>query len=345
MKKSSVFLHCYDSFLFDPIRDIGKIVDEAHKSDIVEIRIHPEAPDISDFPAKGTKLITFLDNLCTENSWPKSKFKIITGNVLKDESWPNLTTQGAWQAFLSGIDKNSIAGNKIVKKIFGCYVAGSSWPRIWLSAYLNQNHSQVTDQTFLRDPTNPGHAINLGLDDLLFNFSHSGQLNQSNMDMISKFIEKIPLLKQNDIDIEQHPSSVDTKKLAVSGDILSWYRHIFLDVVCETFFTGNSFRPTEKTARALATKTPFIVMASPHFLSNLRKIGFKTFNKYWNEEYDWLEGVQRILAVKNLIEEISQKSLQELDLILKDMENILDHNQRIYFDLTEQKLDTTFSII
>ena len=128
----------------------------------------------------------------------------------------------------------------------------------------------------------------------------------------------------------------------MSNTILNWYNYIFVDIVCETFFSGNGFRPTEKTGRPMATKTPFIIMGWPSSLKNLKKIGFKTFSKYWNEDYDWLEGAPRVLAIKALIDSISKKSISELDEMLKDMEPILKHNQQLYFSLTKEKLNDIF---
>ena len=54
----------------------------------------------------------------------------------------------------------------------------------------------------------------------------------------------------------------------------------FLDSDHRVFF------PTEKTAKAMISGKPFIVLGGRHFLKNLRKQGFKTFHPIIDERYD-----------------------------------------------------------
>lgn len=344
-KESFLFFHCYDEIIFDTIRNIGNLIDLAHKNDIVEIWLHPESPDIAKLTIKGTKLIDLLDELCLKNNWDKSKFKFFTGNVIQDQVWPHIEKKPAWDAFLSllHIQRDKRISDKKIGKKFGCYIVNSSWPRLWISAYLYRYHKRDTDQTFLRNLKNPGHAINLDLDTLCFKFSSTKNVEQLDLETIAYFLQNIPIIKEKTIwDESIHFSSVEDTNEAVSDTILDWYNYIFVDIICETFFSGNVFRPTEKTARSLATKTPFIIMGCPNSLSNLKKIGFKTFSNYWNEDYDWLEGAPRVLAIKSLIDDISKKSIVELNKMSKDMEKILQHNQQLYFNLTDEKLNRIF---
>ena len=41
-----------------------------------------------------------------------------------------------------------------------------------------------------------------------------------------------------------------------------------------------------KINKCFLTGHPFIVVASPKYLDYLKKLGFKTFNKWWDESYD-----------------------------------------------------------
>jgi hypothetical protein len=345
--QSNIFLHCYDEIIIDPIPGIGNLVDLAHKNNTVNVHLDPESPDLALLTIKGTKLIDFLGDLCGKNKWKKDKFRFVTGNIIQEQVWPHIQIEPSWTAFLSikPTKQNTMSKLKKIGKKFGCYVVNSSWPRLWLSAYLHQYHKEYTDQTFLRDPEYPGHAINLDLDALCFKFSSTKDFGNLDLLMIFKFLKNIPLIKPGtEWDGRETFDSIHKKKEAISDTIMNWYNNIFVDIVCETFFSGNTFRPTEKTARSLATMTPFIMMASPHTLTNLRKIGFKTFSKYWDESYDYLEGSRRILAIKELIEDISQKTTTELEQIIVDMEPILKHNQQLYFYLNKNKLDAIFKL-
>jgi|SRR6056300_66119 len=66
------------------------------------------------------------------------------------------------------------------------------------------------------------------------------------------------------------------------------YKHHNLSIIAETHFDQNQeFHPTEKTYRAIANSHPFIIASTPYFLTKLHNKGYQTFNKYWNENYDF----------------------------------------------------------
>ena len=122
-----------------------------------------------------------------------------------------------------------------------------------------------------------------------------------------------------------------------------FYHKSFLDLVCETWHMGDTFLPTEKIARPLALKNPFIVYGPKHFLSNLRRLGFKTFGNYWSEEYDRCEGSERINMIKSQIDFLSGKSIDQLQTMLKDMDEVLEHNQKLYQNIKLDSINTEFS--
>jgi hypothetical protein len=62
-------------------------------------------------------------------------------------------------------------------------------------------------------------------------------------------------------------------------------------------------------------------------LSKLRKLGFKTFNKWWDESYDEIEnGWERFDAVLQLVKELSEKTNEELLEMYVEMKDVLQHN-------------------
>ena len=125
-------------------------------------------------------------------------------------------------------------------------------------------------------------------------------------------------------------------------NILKNYNNIFLDMVCETYFTGNTFFPTEKTVRPLASLTPFLLFGPKYYLSNLRKLGFKTFNNYWSEGYDDHDGLYRVQEIENILMQLSDKSVTELEIMYADMLPILEHNKNLLTEMTESKFYDTF---
>ena len=73
-------------------------------------------------------------------------------------------------------------------------------------------------------------------------------------------------------------------------------------------------------------KKPFVVFGSKDYLAYLRQMGFRTFNDFWNEEYDGFEGRDRLLRIYKLIDDISSRSIMELESMYWDMKYSLDHN-------------------
>jgi hypothetical protein len=69
---------------------------------------------------------------------------------------------------------------------------------------------------------------------------------------------------------------------------------------------------SEKIWKPIRASHPFIVYSTPHFLSELRALGYKTFHPYINEEYDLLEDPeQRLTAILNEVERLSKLSEEE----------------------------------
>jgi hypothetical protein len=77
-------------------------------------------------------------------------------------------------------------------------------------------------------------------------------------------------------------------------------------------------------------KLPFLLVAPPYGLEYLKKLGFKTFDKWWDESYDQEENHQtRMLMLFDVIDYIDSKSLEELSAIYEDMQETLLHNLEI----------------
>lgn len=87
---------------------------------------------------------------------------------------------------------------------------------------------------------------------------------------------------------------------------------------------------TEKTFKAIKASHPFIVMSTPHFLKDLRSMGYKTFHPYINESYDDIENdEQRLLAVMDEVERLSNLSPAEEIEWLTKVHEITKHNYQV----------------
>ena len=105
-----------------------------------------------------------------------------------------------------------------------------------------------------------------------------------------------------------------------------FYKNIFVDVVNETDVVDSTCFITEKTARPILFKTPFIIMAGKNYIKSLKKLGFKTFDKWWDEDYDNFSGIKRIEKITEVIDYI--KNLNNVDSIHTEMQEVIEYNYK-----------------
>jgi hypothetical protein len=106
----------------------------------------------------------------------------------------------------------------------------------------------------------------------------------------------------------------------------------FLHIVTETCFWEKKKHLTEKIFKPIVLKQPFVLLGCANNLSYFKEYGFKTFNKWWDESYDECQDpMQRIEMVTNIVEEICRKSDEELEKMLIEMEEILEHNFNLLY--------------
>ena len=107
------------------------------------------------------------------------------------------------------------------------------------------------------------------------------------------------------------------------------YKKSYVSIVNESFFyERDDIRVvTEKSFKPLTHFHPFIVVGSPGTLSELKKWGFKTFDKWWDESYDdEIDNGTRFTKCYELIKKINNMSLDELHTMYLEMIPTLMHN-------------------
>ena len=71
-------------------------------------------------------------------------------------------------------------------------------------------------------------------------------------------------------------------------------------------------------------------------------MGFKTFDKWWSEEYDDYGHDQRVIKLLGIIEQIQKMSIRDLQLMYKDMLPILEHNYKTFMNLSPRDFSKVF---
>jgi hypothetical protein len=184
---------------------------------------------------------------------------------------------------------------------------------------------------------------NLNLNNIILkkHFLSLNRMQKLNRDYLYSFIKENNLFDKfyysfrylNDFNIDEN---YNEQTYAQShNSILKYYLNSFLQIVCETKFEKEkeiyieSVFISEKTFRALAFPRPFIIVGQKGLLKSLKKLGFKTFENIFDESYDNIENnEERFNKIKNIILDISKKSINELKEILISCEEIFIHNQK-----------------
>jgi len=206
-------------------------------------------------------------------------------------------------------------------KHFGMFIGRGNHLRLDLASHLNLHYEEKTIQTYHYDQGVDFHQANIGLE------RHIKNSGINSIEQLCKFLQKCPIKTQ----------SVDYPILMNHHlDIAPDYQNFFVEIVCETYFTGNTFFTTEKIWRPIALKTPFIVQGPVNFLHNLRQLGFRTFDAWWDEGYNKDTAEWQVTLIKELIDTLATKSKQELKIMYDEMESVLEHNRQRLWTLTPQ---------
>lgn len=311
---------------------IDKITDPTPGS--LEILID-EGPDLSVIKLFGQSFIQSLQMLSDNLGIPKKIIKITTENLTQDLSvWPNIEILPTVEYF-TGANRFEVPYNKDIQYHFGLFVGVSRWHRLYLSSVIHGLFKDKSLMSYWQHHIHKDQTANLHMDDVMLKDG-----NELVRDHITNFVKCLPLhLNPTDIDLNLNVGADITRgDWQTPYEILPYYNKIFLDVVCETWHEGECFLPNEKTGRPIIARTPFVAYAGKGFLKNLKKIGFKTFDKWWSEDYDDYEGVHRIRKMLKVIRGVSQAPIEKLNKIQQEMYPVLEHNYKLIKTLTPQAM-------
>jgi len=103
----------------------------------------------------------------------------------------------------------------------------------------------------------------------------------------------------------------------------------FLNIAAETRMTTNMPYMSEKTLKPIQSHRPFIMLAPQHSLRLAKEYGFKTFSRWWDEEYDEIgDHTQRFQAAYRSIEKILKSDMKTLRRLYEEMKPVLEHNYK-----------------
>lgn len=131
----------------------------------------------------------------------------------------------------------------------------------------------------------------------------------------------------------------------LNDDLFNTKHGFFFDksyyyIVTETSALDNLCFMGEKTYKAFYHKIPFIILGNPYSLKNLKKEGFKTFDKWIDESYDIENDYEkRKKIIFNEILRLNNLSKNEHEKNLIEMNDILEHNYKHFMNTENIKND------
>ena len=170
---------------------------------------------------------------------------------------------------------------------------------------------QVEHLSLLPLPKN-GNAI------LIYNTDHQRTLQKFAAEHKSykNFNESIDLNDKNN-SANFHRSSPLTSALIYVG--------------LETVVQPSKIFVSRISFRGIVDQRPFILLAQPGVLQFLKSLGFKTFDKFWDESYDSIDDFEdRVDAIINILQIWSTYSTEELRCKAQEMQSILEYNYNYY---------------
>ncbi len=118
---------------------------------------------------------------------------------------------------------------------------------------------------------------------------------------------------------------------AYKNIMLAHYANTFLSLIAETHVTEGVQFFSEKIWKPISVGHPFMLVASSGMLELLKSQGYKTFDQWWNEDYDREADLdQRIRMILSELKRLSMLSLDELKRMRMEMQPILKFNQELF---------------
>lgn len=235
--------------------------------------------------------------------------------------------------FISG-NYNTPINNK-----YSIYLPYSSWEGDVRKYYDENKHTYRLKEKIIQKTNREklflcyNRRIRLNRKKLLFELFKNNLVDDGLISFSNEDIEGFPLELQNMLPLTI--GNVDLDINQAETILFEDFEKTYLSIVTETeFYEGNVF-PSEKIFKPIVSYHPFFVVSSSGFLKMLKGMGYKTFSKWFDESYDECTNLsKRIEIICKELKRLSKMKKQELNTMLLDMIDILDHNYKNFIDKT-----------
>jgi len=282
--------------------------------------------------AKENKLYSILEKCSKKFNYDLTHITLVTSNKLEEHPLINIVY--VWPIVMVNNARDSYKNHTIYKQItkyFGIFIGKSNEQRLILNAYLYSKYKNKIIQTYRYDINDDYYMNNIGLENTIVKYKNINASNELN------FLKKCPIIPNGSkkYNYKKNANMNLSQQLDVTNNISKYYSNFFVELVCESYYTGNTFFPTEKVWRPMLLKTPFILQGPQHYLKNLKIMGFRTFDKWWDEGYDEDPECAKNEVIIKVIDWIMEQDVITLRKWYCEMEEILEHNYNLVIKLTK----------
>lgn len=158
-------------------------------------------------------------------------------------------------------------------------------------------------------------------------FNSQSKLSTHHKKLVLQVFSKLP----NDLtlDFDEVPGHASA---LISDNQLSLFNRAFLHVVTETMYYPNKLHLTEKIFRPIVFQRPFVLAGCAGNLAYLKRYGFETFGRWWDESYDKeTDNERRLTMIADIVERLSSYSISALRDMYQEMLPVLEHNFQHFY--------------
>jgi hypothetical protein len=169
------------------------------------------------------------------------------------------------------------------------------------------------------------HINNSDNDTLRFELLNSGsQLSGKSKVRIHKAINRDWIIDK--------PNVLGSASAGVGPEEWSLWQDAFVHVVTETVFYHEKQHLTEKIFKPIVAERPFMLVGAHKNLEYLRGYGFKTFDRWWSEDYDLeTDSEKRISMIVGELKKFISQPEWRLREIHQEMKPILEYNRQHFW--------------
>jgi hypothetical protein len=118
------------------------------------------------------------------------------------------------------------------------------------------------------------------------------------------------------------------------------HKATFMSIVTETLIDESVLFISEKIWKPIVVGHPFMILGNINTLKYIKSLGFKTFDRWFDESYDD-EPIhhKRVDIIVNEINKLRDKSVEDLKLLREEMKETCVYNRNRFIEIIKDKYD------